>query len=480
MLRYPIALLSSVCALFLAGCANTDPDPWRSAHLTEEFSLRDTPEVRSFKDYLALEDRLYQQLDEKVYAVTRQGPGNELLRYSSGGAADPRAWQPNWNRSFELHASDPIGGVLLLHGMSDSPYSLRALGESLNREGYQVVGLRLPGHGTAPSGLRHIRWEDMAAVVKIGMEHLEAQLGDRPIHIIGYSAGATLALSFTLDAIDGVAAPVPASLVLISPAIGISRAAALAGWKNRLSAVPGMSERAWLVNEPEFDPYKYNSFATNAGHQMHLLTRSVARRLSSFSRSEKPGQFPPTLVFKSNADSTVSNASVVDGLLGLLKAERHELVLFDVNRLAAASVLQVYDPSSLTSSLIGDPGLPFAITLVTNENADSLDVVARLKPPFSAEFVATEPLGMSWPASVLSLSHVALPFPPDDPLYGQHPPDDAQIIFLGQLAIQGERGLFALSPDWLLRLRHNPFYAYLEVRAIAWAKRHQVQAAEDG
>jgi non-ribosomal peptide synthetase component F len=86
---------------------------------------------------------------------------------------------------------------------------------------------------------------------------------------------------------------------------------------------------------------------------------------------------------------------------------------------------------------------------------------------------------MSWPASVLSLSHVALPIPPDDPLYGQRPPDDARTIFLGQLAVQGERGLFALSPDWLLRIRHNPFYAYLETRAIDWAKRHPVPRAED-
>jgi len=165
-------------------------------------------------------------------------------------------------------------------------------------------------------------------------------------------------------------------------------------------------------------------------------------------------------------------------LLGLLEPNRHELVLFDVNRLAAASVLQVYDPRALTARVVGDPGLPFAVTLVTNEDSDSLAVVARHQPPFSAEFAATEPLGMSWPPSVLSLSHVALPIPPDDPLYGQRPPDDPQTIFLGQLAIQGERGLFALSPDWLLRIRHNPFYAYLETRAIDWAKRHPIPRAE--
>ena len=58
---------------------------------------------------------------------------------------------------------------------------------------------------------------------------------------------------------------------------------------------------------------------------------------------------------------------------------------------------------------------------------------------------------------MISLSHVALPFPPDDPLYGQRPPDNEDVLFLGQMAIQGERGLLKLSSDWLLRLRHDPF-----------------------
>ncbi len=36
------------------------------------------------------------------------------------------------------------------------------------------------------------------------------------------------------------------------------------------------------------------------------------------------------------------------------------------------------------------------------------------------------------------------------------------------MAFQGERGLLQFPADWLLRLRHNPFYDYLELRAIAW------------
>ncbi len=66
------------------------------------------------------------------------------------------------------------------------------------------------------------------------------------------------------------------------------------------------------------------------------------------------------------------------------------------------------------------------------------------------------------------LSHVALPFPPDDPLYGQRPTGNKDVLFLGQMAIQGERGLLKLSSDWLLRLKYNPFYDYLERRVLEW------------
>jgi len=38
------------------------------------------------------------------------------------------------------------------------------------------------------------------------------------------------------------------------------------------------------------------------------------------------------------------------------------------------------------------------------------------------------------------------------------------------MAIQGERGLLKLSSDWLLRLRYNPFYDYLERRVLEWVE----------
>jgi alpha-beta hydrolase superfamily lysophospholipase len=293
-------------------------------------------------------------------------------------------------------------------------------------------------------------------------------VGQKPIHIIGYSTGAPLAIDFTLNALEKNGSVVPANLVLISPAIGIHATAALAKWKRRLSLLPGLGRLAWLSVLPEFDPYKYNSFATNAAEQVHSLTRSMARRIAARARSAPGEIFPPTLVFKSTVDATVSTDAVVDRLLKHLKPQRHELVLFDINRFAAKSTLLISDSAPLTARVMSDKSLPFVVTLVTNENPESTVVVARRKSPFSAEPSKTEPLNLVWPRGVISLSHVALPFPPEDPLYGKGPPRKEDIIFLGQMAIQGERGLLKISSDFLIRLRYNPFYAFLETRVLEW------------
>ena len=353
--------------------------------------------------------------------------------------------------------------------MSDSPYSLRALGESLNERGFWVVGLRLPGHGTIPSGLTTATWENMAAAVSLAAKHLGSVAAPNALHVVGYSTGAPLALHHTLETMNGAPGEVPASLVLISPAIAVSRAAAGASWLRLFSAIPGLEKLAWTQIVPEFDPFKYNSFAVNAGDQVHRLTRRVKSEIEGRSESGPIAAFPRTVVFLSTVDATVSAAAVIDNLLEHLAADQHELVLFDINRNKVKSTLLVSDPGPLTTALMGNGSFPFRLTIVGNESAQSDRVVGREKGPFSTS-VSSKPLGKRWPPGAISLSHVALPFPSDDPLYGARPGDSDDVLHLGDIAFQGERGLLLFPADWLLRLRHNPFYDYLEQRALDWVE----------
>ena len=241
-------------------------------------------------------------------------------------------------------------------------------------------------------------------------------------------------------------------------------------WDLALAALPWFKKFAWMDIEVEYDPYKYNSFATNAAAQVHQITHHVDGRIQSLaSNAAVAGRLPPILAIKSTVDATVTTDAVVDNLLIRLPANRNELLLFDINRQAAIkSTLLVDDPGPLTKRLLNDAALPFAVTMVTNEDAYSQHVVARRKPAYLEDGYVSEPLQLQWPAGVVSLSHVALPFPPDDPVYGESPVEGNDQVFLGNLAIKGERGLLRIPGEWLLRQRHNPFYDYMQARIVAW------------
>jgi alpha-beta hydrolase superfamily lysophospholipase len=479
LMRFAVAMATTLVAalavvILALSWARPTLEPWHTSRLSEEFTAAKAGAIRSFDDYRNLEDRLFRELDREVYAHVETGPAYALFRYSAGSAADPRTRERDWNRSFEVIPEDPVAGVLLLHGMSDSPYSLRALARALAARRHHVINLRMPGHGTAPSALRSVTAPDMIAAVRVAMRHLSSQLGPRPVHIVGFSTGAALALDYALDSIDGEVSPAPASLVLISPAVRIHATAGLARFKNALSVLPGLAGLAYTQVLPELDPFRFNSFATNAGDVVHRLTRSVQQRIPKRAATPEP-RLPPILVFKSAVDSTVTTEAVVDDLLGRLSPGRHELVLFDINRVAWKSRLMVADPGPLTRRLMDDAGLPFAVTFITNESPKSASVVALHKSALSGAPLEPEPLGLEWPRGVVSLSHIALPFPPDDPLYGRLPPENEGVLFLGEMALRGERGLLRVPTDWLLRMRYNPFYEVVEQRALAWFEQRSRQ-----
>jgi hypothetical protein len=70
---------------------------------------------------------------------------------------------------------------------------------------------------------------------------------------------------------------------------------------------------------------------------------------------------------------------------------------------------------------------------------------------------------------IFSLSHVAMPFPVDDPLYGITPDERENYgVRLGRVDPRGERGVLLVSVDDLMRLTSNPFFPYLEERLRAW------------
>ncbi|MFC7336457.1 alpha/beta hydrolase [Haloferula chungangensis] len=457
-----IASLVSIAVYVLN--QRSDLSIWHEVDLDEEFEAKS--DVTDFAGYLELEDRLFAQLEEEVYQQLPPGNARSINRYQKGSMVDPTSMSTNWNRSFELKQAEPTAGVLLLHGLSDSPYSLKTLGESLHASGASVIGLRIPGHGTAPSGLVEITWKDWAAAVKIAAKHLKGSIGDKPLYLVGYSNGGALSVVYALQSLNDESLPIPDGLVLLSPEIGISRAAGLAVWQGRIGHWLGLEKLAWNSISVEYDPFKYGSFAVNAGDQAYRITAEIDKQLDKMSKAGALANFPKTLAFQSAVDATVSAPALVTRVFERLPKNGHELVLFDINRVELIEHLLSKDPADDLDKLLNGPQRNFALSVVTNapdNGSATFDVQIKHRAAGQSE-ITSESTDMSWPDEVFSLSHVALPFPESDPLYGTG--DGGKTPTLGNRALRGERGTLLISPNDMLRQKWNPFYPWLEKHSL--------------
>jgi hypothetical protein len=74
-------------------------------------------------------------------------------------------------------------------------------------------------------------------------------------------------------------------------------------------------------------------------------------------------------------------------------------------------------------------------------------------------------LNTPYPQDVYSLSHIAVPFPPDDSLYGSRPKVKNQYgVSLGTVSLWGETSVLSVGKDTLMRVTSNPFYDYMQER----------------
>ncbi|MDB4506270.1 hypothetical protein N9087_01125, partial [bacterium] len=146
---------------------------WHLQSPESEFCAKHATRDYVFDDYLAQEERIFQELEALITDSWTSQNSGAYNRFNKDSICDPASLlDHNWNRSRVLECDSPIGGVLLVHGLSDSPYSLRRLGERLHAEGYTVIWLRVPGHGTNPHALATICWDDWTAAVKVAAKGL--------------------------------------------------------------------------------------------------------------------------------------------------------------------------------------------------------------------------------------------------------------------------------------------------------------------
>ncbi|MCM7449573.1 alpha/beta hydrolase [Enterobacter cloacae] len=434
---------------------------WRA----DEMSVSELDKA-NFADYLDREKAIFTDLDNAVTAKTKGEERTALNRYYRQSLVWPGKFTPDANRSFVLMpAGKPRGAVVLLHGLTDSPYSVKHLAVDYQQRGFVAVVPRLPGHGTAPGALTNVDWEMWLAATRLAVREASRLAGDNvPLHLVGYSNGGALAMKYTLDALESPSLRKPQQLVLLSPMIGVTAFARFAGFAGLPALLPAFAKAAWLNIAPEYNPYKYNSFPVNAARQSWLLTKALQEQIGRDAQNHTLDRLPPVLAFQSVMDSTVSTRAVVTGLFDQLPANGSELVVFDINQ--AASFRPLFRPSSWTalSELLPSAQRRYSVTIVTNASAERFATVAKHIPAGSTE-ETVEPLAQQYPPEVYSLSHVAVPFPPDDDLYGRHPAAKNRYgISLGTIALWGETSVLSVGKDALMRVTSNPFYDYMKMR----------------
>ena len=99
--------------------------------------------------------------------------------------------------------------VLLIHGYTGTPGELRPLGDYLHQQGYTVLGVRLPGHGTEVADLENTTAEDWYAEAQRGARELLEQFDE--VYVAGLSMGGLLAIRVAASL------PVKAAIIMSAP-----------------------------------------------------------------------------------------------------------------------------------------------------------------------------------------------------------------------------------------------------------------------
>ena len=418
--------------------------------------------------YLAIEDALAAELGEKIDTTTRIG--NALDRYAPDSVMHPSKFDGNWNRSYEFQSAGNSGVAVMLHGLSDSPYTMLAMAQAAVGAGYDVVAPRLPGHGFTVAGLRDAKWQDWRAATNIAMRRAAEKLGDdESFLVVGYSNGGLLAVEYALRCSRDESSRCPDRIILLSPAIGVSPASVIANLHAAISWLPYFEKFQWLSVLPEVDPFKFTSFPKQAAWEIRKLAKHTQALLDDESLAST---LPPILTFQSVVDNTVSSAAVISQLYERIENPLNEIVIYDVNRNSTVLSLMRSAPDDPIEIFTDSAPHDYAVTIVRTARPEGFDINVATLAANATEF-SIAPSDLSWPIGIFSLSHIALPFSPMDPLYGDGstPSANEAGVVLGAIAPRGEAGVLLLTPDYFLRTRYNPFHAFQVAYAVEWLDR---------
>ena len=192
------------------------------------------------------------------------------------------------------HDGGPTG-VLLCHGFTGSPQSLRPWAEYLAKAGLAVSLPRLPGHGTTWQEMARTRWEDWFAEIDRTFDELQQRCDE--IFVMGLSMGGCLALRLAEN--RGAAVR---GLVLVNPSVTADNKVLFAVAPLLKLLVPSVKGIASDIKNPQANELGYDRTPTKAAATLPGLWRSTQQHLSDLTQ--------PVLVYHSTDDHVVGPASL--------------------------------------------------------------------------------------------------------------------------------------------------------------------------
>lgn len=378
--------------------------PLSARHLPSGFNSEFVGGSGAFSDYIAEMRARIQRCRDRLGTAN----STEIIAGNSPFQLAPSTFNPGRHHPYQR-------GILLIHGLSDSPYFMRTLGDFFAAQGFLVMAILLPGHGTQAGDLLAVKAAAWEAAVAYGCEQLAKEVDE--LYLGGFSAGGALSVLHSLqdDRVRG--------LFLFAPALKISGKARFAPLYRLVDWL--IPSAKWLNIHRDEDHYKYESFPKNAATQMWRLTQKVQQALAGKRLSI------PIFIAASADDATVE----VSAIAAFMADCPHPL-----NRLVW------YDAAG------NPPTTPIPV--------EKIEVVRSVLPA----------------AGILGSAHTAIVLAADDPEYGLQgryvnclhyvPHDMARYQACKNNPLNLQRGEIIqknLSVDLLARLMVNPHFPALKV-----------------
>ena len=184
-------------------------------------------------------------------------------------------------------------GVLISHGFTGQPASVKPWGEFLAARGYAVEVPRLPGHGTSWQEMNTTRWEDWYGELARVFDKL--CLDNDAVVVGGLSMGGALSLRLAADHPDRVS-----GVVVVNPAVATKRldVKLLPVLKHVVPSFPGLAND---IKKAGADEHGYDRTPLKA---IHSLMRAWPPLVADL-----PKVTCPILYFRSTVDHVVDERS---------------------------------------------------------------------------------------------------------------------------------------------------------------------------